>query len=119
MVYVYEGLKKVKIYNHSIYRKIRLTFQNPISLPQLRYVTVAVVVIMAYWTIFNAIPNFFFQLYKNVIPSHSVYVPAVEKTIHKLRHPTREELEQDVIYQQEMSLKQQLAQQQMQLQLVL
>lgn len=61
------------------------------------------------------------QLYKNVIPSHSVYVPAVEKTIHKLRHPTHEELEQDVIYQQEMNLKQQLAQQQhqMQLQLVL
>lgn len=61
------------------------------------------------------------QLYKNVIPSHSVYMAAVERTIHKLRHPTHEELEQDAIYQQEMSLKQHLAlqQQQHQMQLVL
>lgn len=60
-----------------------------------------------------------FQLYRNVIPSHSVYVPAVEKTIHQLSHSTHEELEQDVIHHQEVNIKQQLANQQYQLQLVL
>ncbi|XP_029656502.1 transcriptional adapter 1 isoform X2 [Octopus sinensis] len=59
------------------------------------------------------------QLYRNVIPSHSVYVPAVEKTIHQLSHSTHEELEQDVIHHQEVNIKQQLANQQYQLQLVL
>ncbi|ESP00905.1 hypothetical protein LOTGIDRAFT_225644 [Lottia gigantea] len=52
------------------------------------------------------------QLNKNVIPAHSVYAPMIERIIHKLWHPSNEDLDQDSIHQQEISLKQQIASQQ-------
>ena len=35
----------------------------------------------------------FLQVYKNAIPCHSVYAPAIERIIHKLWHPGHEELD--------------------------
>ncbi|KAK6194707.1 hypothetical protein SNE40_000290 [Patella caerulea] len=52
------------------------------------------------------------QLNRNTIPSHSVYAPTIERIIHKLWHPSHEELDQDSIHQQEINLKQQLANEQ-------
>ncbi|KAK3087694.1 hypothetical protein FSP39_009258 [Pinctada imbricata] len=49
------------------------------------------------------------QLYRSSISSHSVYAPAVERIIHKLCHPGHEEINQDVIHQQEISIKQTLS----------
>ncbi|KAL5011598.1 hypothetical protein ScPMuIL_010149 [Solemya velum] len=51
------------------------------------------------------------QLYRSVIPSHSVYAPAVERIVHKLWHPSNEDLEQELIHEQEMSMKQEISQQ--------
>ncbi|XP_064615955.1 transcriptional adapter 1-like isoform X2 [Liolophura sinensis] len=47
------------------------------------------------------------QLHKDSIPSHTVYATNIERIIHKLWHPSKEELEQDLIHQQEMMYKQQ------------
>ncbi|CAC5406895.1 TADA1 [Mytilus coruscus] len=46
------------------------------------------------------------QLYRCSIASHSVYAPAIERVIHKLWHPSREEINQDHIHQQEVTIKQ-------------
>ncbi|XP_067662046.1 transcriptional adapter 1-like [Haliotis asinina] len=53
------------------------------------------------------------KLYRSSIPSHSVYAPAVERILHRLWHPSIEEVEQESIHQQEVYLKQQLASQQL------
>ncbi|XP_045207907.1 transcriptional adapter 1-like [Mercenaria mercenaria] len=41
-------------------------------------------------TLYNLLETL--QTYKNTIPSHSVYAPAIERIIHKLWHPSHEEL---------------------------
>ncbi|KAK3600101.1 hypothetical protein CHS0354_004799 [Potamilus streckersoni] len=48
------------------------------------------------------------QLYRNAIPSHTVYATAMERIIHKLWHTSNEELEQEVTHRQEILVKQQL-----------
>ncbi|XP_041370639.1 transcriptional adapter 1-like [Gigantopelta aegis] len=47
-------------------------------------------------------------LYRSSIPCHAVYAPAVERAIHKLWHPSQEELDQDSIHKQQLFLKQSL-----------
>lgn len=49
---------------------------------------------------------FFLQLYRSSIASHTVYAPAVERVIHKLWHPSREEINQELIHHQEVTIKQ-------------
>lgn len=49
---------------------------------------------------------FVFQLYRGCIASHSVYAPAVERVIHKLWHPSQDEINQEHIHQQEVTIKQ-------------
>ncbi|KAK3793243.1 hypothetical protein RRG08_014721 [Elysia crispata] len=53
------------------------------------------------------------QLFKNSIPSHSVYAPAMERILHSKWHPSVEELAQEDIYQQETRLKHKLAERQL------
>ena len=50
--------------------------------------------------------HIFFQLYRSSIASHTVYAPAVERVIHKLWHPSREEINQELIHHQEVTIKQ-------------
>ncbi|XP_033732728.1 transcriptional adapter 1-like [Pecten maximus] len=49
------------------------------------------------------------QLYKSAIPSHTVYSVAMERVIHRLWHPSHEEINQHIIHTQEMALKQQMS----------
>ncbi|XP_071154203.1 transcriptional adapter 1-like isoform X2 [Mytilus edulis] len=46
------------------------------------------------------------QLHRSSIASHSVYAPAIERVIHKLWHPSREEINQEHIHNQEVTIKQ-------------
>ncbi|XP_076091348.1 transcriptional adapter 1-like isoform X1 [Mytilus galloprovincialis] len=46
------------------------------------------------------------QLHRSSIASHSVYAPAIERVIHKLWHPSREEINQEHIHHQEVTIKQ-------------
>lgn len=56
-------------------------------------------------TLYNLLEGL--QIYKNAIPSHSVYAPAIERIIHKLWHPSHDELETES--QEEVRLRKQLS----------
>jgi len=49
------------------------------------------------------------QVYKSVLPSHTVYTLNMERILNRMTHPSHEELEADEVCRQEVTLKQDLS----------